>query len=1117
MSTWTIIRRSVRFYWRTHLGVVLGAALATMVLTGSLLVGDSVKATLRRQAELRIGKVDAAVLGGDRFFRAELASRVDSGTAPVLVARGSIARADGSSRVNQAQVLGVDTRFWSFAPEPPDTPMPPDGIALNERLATQLGVRMGDTLIVRIEKPSAFSRDAPLSGEENEVIAIRANVGRLVTDAEFGRFSLQASQVPPFTVFLPLELLQTRLQLAGRTNLLLAGSNRVEGSVSRSVVIPFTSTKLPLGSTDRSWNRNVFEELQRKVAEDWTLEDAALELKELKAGGVELRTSRVFLDPPVVSAAPRGVDALTYLVNELRAGEKRAAYSMVTALDAPSSGFLPAELADHEIAINEWLAEDLGVREGGKVTLKYFVMGERRQLVEKEREFTVLAVIPMTEPQLNASWMPDFPGLKDAKNCRDWDPGFDIDESKIRDKDEEYWDTYAGTPKAFVNITVGQQMWENRWGNLTAIRYPAGTSAETVASAIRAKLTPEQIGMNFIPLREHALAATRAPVDFGQLFASFSFFIIVAAAVLTALLFTFSLEQRSDQAGLLLALGLPAAQVRRLFLWEGVALAVIGAVAGTAGAAIYTQLVLRALATVWRGAVGSVEFVFAAPPMTLIAGAGGSVLVALVAMWLASRRQLRQGVGSLLRGGANIDAAPRDGGSTWLRWTLNGAPVLCLVAAVALALGGGGAGAFFGAGALLLTGGLVLALSRLRSAARGESGLERLGELGWRNAARRRGRSMATIAVLASGVFIVVAVDSFRQRTTGPTNDRSSGTGGFALIGESALPIYDDLNTTQGREVFGLDEKLMAAVSVVPMRVREGDDASCLNLNRALEPRLLGANVQELASRKAFRFGAQARGLAEENAEGWHVLDSPVRGAAIPGVVDQATLQWALQKKLGDVLEYRSGSGEVFQVALVAAVKGSVLQGQVVISEKHFVEKLPGHSGYRSFLIDAPLDRADAVAEHLSRALQDRGLEVTPAWRRLAEFQAVENTYLSIFQVLGGLGLLLGSIGLAIVVARNVLERRREFGLLEAVGFRAAQLRQLVLAEHRWLIVCGLLIGVGSALLAVWPGLRDRAEGLPMREMGLLLVALAVGSIFWAWLATRLALRGSRIEALRSE
>ncbi|MHA3770990.1 FtsX-like permease family protein [Verrucomicrobiota bacterium sgz303538] len=1078
MTSSTILFRSLRHYWRTHLGVVLGAALAAMVLTGALLVGDSVKETLRRQAFARVGKVNSALTGGEQFFRTDLAKEVGGNTAPVLLVRGSVARADGKSRVNQAQVAGVDERFWKLSPEgAADLALAKDEIAVNERLARQLEITKGDTLVVRLEKPSAFSRDAPLSGDENQVVAIRAKVGAIVTDAQFGRFSLYASQVSPFSIFVPLATLQERLELAGRSNLLL--------------------------SADRD-----AAQLRGAVEQNWKLADASLELRTVPTGELELRTSRVFLDRAIAKAAPRGVDALTYLVNELRSGDRATPYSMATALDAPSSGFLAAELADDEIAISQWLAEDLGIAEGAKVTMKYFVMGERRQLEERSREFTVLQIIPQNEPHLNGSWMPQFPGLSDKENCRDWEPGFAMDMSKIRDKDEAYWDQYRGTPKAFVNITVGQQMWGNRWGELTSIRYPAGTSTDQVASELRSRLKPEQLGMNFVALRSQAEAATNAPVDFGQLFVAFSFFLLVAAAVLTGLLFVFSLEQRNEEAGLLLALGWRIGQVRRLLLAEGAVLAVIGSIIGALAGLLYTKFVLRALATVWRGAVGAVEFVFAPNPLSIVIGVVASVLIALLAMWLASRKQMRHSARELLAAsvGEELQSTAHAKGRSWA----NAIAIICLLGAVALLLMARGVSPeiFFGAGSLLLIAGLAWTLARLRKSSQQVSGLDSLADLGKRNAARRRGRSLATVAVLASGVFMVVAVNSFRHGPEQQTGNRQSGTGGFALVAESALPIYEDLNSEKGREALALDEKIMAGVSVVPMRLREGDDASCLNLNRALQPRLLGVRPDDLASRKAFQFASKQGN--------WEALNAAADDA-VPATVDQATLMWALQMKLGDTIEYTDDRGQSFKVRFVGSLAGSMLQGNVLISEQRFIEKYPNHGGYRFFLIDAPADKAAAVGEHLSRQLQDRGFEVTPAARRLAEFQAVENTYLSIFQALGGLGLLLGSAGLAIVVARNVLERRREFALLEAVGYRPRQLRQLVFAEHRWLIACGLIIGIISALVAVLPQLRHQAADFPWTEMLLLIVALTVGALFWAWLATRISLRGRQVTALQTE
>src|SRR4030095_267771 len=228
-------------------------------------------------------------------------------------------------------------------------------------------------------------------------------------------------------------------------------------------------------------------------------------------------------------------------------------------------------------------------------------------------------VIEMNEPQLNTSWMPDFPNVPDKDGLKKWKPGFPFEAERIRKTDEDYWKEYRGTPKAFVNLRVGQEMWGNRWGNLTSIRYPAGTKREQI-EAMKQFIDPVALGFSFIPLREQALAATKAPVDFGELFAYFSFFLIVAAAVLTGLLFVFTLEQRNAEAGTLLALGLPPRLVRRMFLTEGALLALIGSVLGAACAVIYTKLVLRALATVWRGAVGAVEFEFALPPSTLAIG-----------------------------------------------------------------------------------------------------------------------------------------------------------------------------------------------------------------------------------------------------------------------------------------------------------------------------------------------------------------------------------------------------------------------------------------------------------------------------------------------------------------
>ena len=416
---------------------------------------------------------------------------------------------------------------------------------------------------------------------------------------------------------------------------------------------------------------------------------------------------------------------------------------------------------------------------------------------------------------------------------------------------------------------------------------------------------------------------------------------------------------------------------------------------------------------------------------------------------------------------------------------------------------------FFALGFALLALGIYLTRKLMLRLATSTT-LDSTADLALRNTTRRRGRSLATIGVLASGVFMVIAVDSFRKTDTA----NPIGTGGFALIGESASPIYEDLNSQKGRDAYALDDKLMADVRVVQMRVRDGDDASCLNLNKAVQPKIIGVAPLQMAG----RFSAKD----QDGNDGWLEVNRDDEkwdgyGSNIPALVDANTLQWALKKKRGDFLDFEDERGKGIRIGVAATVPASILQGMILIAEKRFISAFHNSAGTRFFLIDCPPSKVNEVREHLTAQLSDRGLELIPAAQRLAEFNAVENTYLSIFQVLGGLGMLLGSAGLAIVVARNILERRREFGLLEALGYTPAQLRALVFAEHRWLIIAALGIGGTSALIAVLPSIIEKGATFPWGQLTVLLVGMAALSTFWVWLATRLALRSTLLGALRGE
>ena len=224
-----------------------------------------------------------------------------------------------------------------------------------------------------------------------------------------------------------------------------------------------------------------------------------------------------------------------------------------------------------------------------------------------------------------------------------------------------------------------------------------------------------------------------------------------------------------------------------------------------------------------------------------------------------------------------------------------------------------------------------------------------------------------------------------------------------------------------------------------------------------------------------------------------------------------------MRKKVGDTIDYVDERGQPFKVRIVGAVANSILQGQLIIDEAAFVKRFPGESGYRMFLMDAPSNDVSQVSATLSRAMQDVGLELTPAATRLNQFNAVQNTYLGTFQVLGGLGLLLGSVGLGIVVLRNVLERRSELAVMMAVGFHKQQVQRLLLLENGALLVVGLAIGVVAAGIAVLPALLSPASRFPVMSLAITLVAVLMNGALWTWAATRFAVRGDLLKALRNE
>ncbi|MFP5288582.1 MAG: FtsX-like permease family protein, partial [Thermoanaerobaculia bacterium] len=205
-----------------------------------------------------------------------------------------------------------------------------------------------------------------------------------------------------------------------------------------------------------------------------------------------------------------------------------------------------------------------------------------------------------------------------------------------------------------------------------------------------------------------------------------------------------------------------------------------------------------------------------------------------------------------------------------------------------------------------------------------------------------------------------------------------------------------------------------------------------------------------------------------------------------------------------------SESGRPVRIRLVGLLERSLFQSEVLISEAAMLRHFPGLARKTFFLIDAPVEKAQALEEGLSRY----GFDVSTTRERLASYHAVEDTYLSTFQALGGFGLLLGTLGLGVALLRSLIERRGELATLRAFGFRRSRIAGMVIAENGFLLLLGVAVGTVSGLLAVAPHLSGHLPWAPL--LATILAVLAVGLVSCA-AAVRSALGAPLLPVLKEE
>jgi len=1164
MSSLRLILLSLGHFWKMNVVVACGVAVGTAVLTGALLVGDSMRGSLRDLVLAGLGNIDE-VLVADHFFRAELADSlvvpppssefrlkpVLRSPAPVIMELAGVEAADRPTpaRVDQVNLIGCDDRFWGLGSDLCRQPTG-DEIVLNEPLARLLAVKEGDFVLITLAKPGEIPAESALGRKRASLDTMRLRVAQVIAAKGLGRFGLRPNQRVPLNAYVALPVLQMQLKELHRVNAIFCA-----GPVDPA-----------------AWHPQ--------------LADYGVRVEQRPLGYIEITTERMIFSPEIEKAIAAQLGeldvqpAFTYLANSITFNGREVPYSTITAIDfqiePPLGPFLESEppalaggsagaertprltpgarlhdrpvpkLDDHQIALNDWAADRLKAHVGDQLAVTYYEPESTTGLLKEQTVTLKLAAIVKLEGSAADQWLtPTVRGLTDKDSIEDWDLPFQLKPGHIKAADDRYWKKYAATPKAFVSLAMGRQLWASRFGQTTSfrVRPAAGMTAKSLAAQIH--LDPATEGFVFRPVKKLALDSAGGTTPFGVLFLCLSFFVIAAAVMLVVLLFRLGIQQRAKHLGLLLALGFRPRQVSRLLTVEGLAVAAAGSLLGTLAGVGYAALMLLGLRTWWLPAIGTPFLTLHVTWESPAIGFGSGLALAAIAIWFAVRRTGRVAPRRLLAGetstqysvlstqysvlGTRHSVCVRSRSNLQFAFCIFQFAILLLAFAPPLALllipmsEDAKVVAFFTAGAWTLLMFLVLAYGQLRRGATGAAvarGRGNLLRMAVRNAARNPGRSTLAIGLTAAASFLIAAVSVFHVDPVRQASDKRSGSGGFELIGQSAVPIYYDLNTADGRKELAAgadDAALLAECHFYAFRVKPGDEASCLNLYRPRQPRLLGVG-DDFIARDGFAWADAPPGMNNP----WEVL-APRTPHAPRGeyvvVMDQTTANYALDlwNGRGQTYEVSDVHDRKLKLEVAGLLNDSIFQGDLLVGEKALRGYDPDVVGYRYFLIETPPEKATEVQQALQRVLGDYGFRTETTAERLGTLAAVQNTYLATFQSLGGLGLVLGTIGLAVVQWRNVLERRGELALLRAAGYRVGMLAFLVAAENVVLLAVGLGIGILAALMAVLPHLLSRAGTAPWGLLGAIFAAVFIVGLLVSLVAMRGVVRTPILAALREE
>jgi ABC-type antimicrobial peptide transport system permease subunit len=1042
----TIIKlalRSIRYYLPLVIIISLGVAVATAVITASLITGSSFNASLSKYLNMRRGDINS-VLQSSSFVHYNFADEIDN-SSPVLslTAAGENSK---SSVIPSVNIYGISNKFNDIFPKSFMNMPSGRSIIINNSLSNDLDVKVGDDIYLNFQKLSDIN-STTLFADRNaykNTIKLKFKIQQIIDDNGAGSFVVSGSSLQPRVAYIDYSWLSKRLNIKNKVNLILSKDNY--STFSQNVQKNISDKDLGLFTIDSFiyFNGVVFpEEIVNKLGKAYT---------------------------PIS----------TYLVDKLEYGSYSASYLMVSY--NPILNF--KQIADDEIILLKWVADDLKVRKGDKINLYYqrYVRNGTFQL--EKRSLKVKAIVSNDLPYLNRNFSPEISGVTDVDEIGSWDAPFPFVSSRVTARDEEYWKLHRAAPRGFISEKLMKSIWMHE-GNkdwVTSLISPSiSGDLENDVKTIPLK----NFGIFVIDYYDLINKASSGKTDMTSLLISTGIFII-AAAVLFALLFMqLMIDYRKKQIGISLTCGLDSNIIKKQFLIEGSIISFFGVITGVVFGIFLSYLLIEKFNTVWNIS-GGLKIDCSYNFSDILISAISVFILMLFMIWRNINISIKNENVIALIYNIPIFSKKNYKISKFYIYFFICAVVTFIIAYNNIM------GRFLAAIFLLLS--LILFSKNYFYT----FNYEKFDQLKVVNRLIQSNlkRVILIIVMISSSVFILMSTATF-IKTDKFREDLSSSTGYSCRIDFPDVPTFS-LSSRLGRESAGIstdDEKILKNVDFIPLFNNIGDDISCVAADKPTGVKIIGITKEFVEkSKEKYDFST-----TKSN----HIW------------ADEETLYWSL-KYISGKGEIPVKDGRVYSFNSATPMLDSIFGSEVLISENDFKQMYPSITIPSIYMVSIP-NNNDDVIQLLRARLGPLGATVRKSSEILKSYHNVQNGYIEIFVNLSIIGLLLGIFAHQAIIFRTSWEMRREIAILNALGLSKTEINNIFLHFIIMITMVGAIIGITSALVTVIPAISTNGRLVSMLISTIAIILIYLLSCFTIIFAVKKISSSNIIELLKSE